>query len=824
MRKKKFTGLLMLTAAVALGTVSPAALPNTAVVVKAEVNKIDEDTVFKDAKIEATGMQTVKINKSGIKSSLGNNYKYAFGANSAAALTAALEENAKELRFKDGDEDNAYIDAPVVTNLYLAIVKPSTKTDTNVSGKAITLMAAPSAPNVDSVSDGTQANGANGYEYVEDPDTTVANYDELEWKATDSASNYKIPAEADKVKEGETKKYLVRIKADNYKYASKYTTITITRKKQITFADLKKLSYSITDDNKIRFAGLDKLAELGGEVNYKIVNTADLATEPSTDGTDVANNGMTNAAIEDGKSVVVFVKGDTNKLTNKLAISAEKEKTPVVTQAAVSYQLIASAGSSYAVKGDYNVIKGGTSTKVTSKDGKISVPGDGTYSVVALGDDKTKEIRFEGDNTKAAVKLDSDPQENVVVRKLNNKLDATSFGAITLTTSNAAMKLTIGNIKKSLALEGNDKDKVQYGYEGETPKELDENIDKVDDVPMKEGKFVIEVVGNDSLKKTINFKGVVDKDGKKFMPTYVSSSAVLAAMGTDLAKYQVRPVSAGAMFADATANSFNKEGKYEIKYKNPTSTANIDFKGKNEFEYLLSDVVTIEIKKENKKPSSPSSPVVPSVSGGSGGASYTAPKKDEVKKDEVKKDEAKKDTPKQTDDKKQSDSTSTTETEQSERVSAKNTKNNTVKVSEKKIAEALETGLKVMVKSGKVEFTAKAIEKMIGDSAETVTVTLKTTATKSNAKEVTKNLKGSKLVSKKVFALDIKAGNMAVKESQLKGTKINVTLKVALKSTPKTVWVMDLSTGKRVKAAYKKGKLTFKTSNLGKFVIVNKAE
>ena len=127
-----------------------------------------------------------------------------------------------------------------------------------------------------------------------------------------------------------------------------------------------------------------------------------------------------------------------------------------------------------------------------------------------------------------------------------------------------------------------------------------------------------------------------------------------------------------------------------------------------------------------------------------------------------------------------------------------------------------------MAKSGKIEFTAKALEKMVGDTAEAVTVTLKTTATKSDAKEVTKNLKGSKLVSKKVFALNIKAGNMAVKESQLKGTKINVTLKVALKNAPKVVWVMDLSTGKKVKAAYKNGKLTFKTSNLGKFVIVNK--
>ena len=37
MRKKKFAGLLMLTAAVALGTVSPVALPNTVAIVKANL-------------------------------------------------------------------------------------------------------------------------------------------------------------------------------------------------------------------------------------------------------------------------------------------------------------------------------------------------------------------------------------------------------------------------------------------------------------------------------------------------------------------------------------------------------------------------------------------------------------------------------------------------------------------------------------------------------------------------------------------------------------------------------------------------------------------
>lgn len=142
------------------------------------------------------------------------------------------------------------------------------------------------------------------------------------------------------------------------------------------------------------------------------------------------------------------------------------------------------------------------------------------------------------------------------------------------------------------------------------------------------------------------------------------------------------------------------------------------------------------------------------------------------------------------------------------KVTVKNTKKNTVKVSEEKVAEALETGLKVTARSGEVKFTVKALEKVVGDAVEAVKVTLKATS------EMAKNVKGSKLVSKQVFTINIKAGNMTVKESQLNGTKISVTLKVNLKKAPKTVWVMDLSTGKRVKATYKKGKLMFKTAKL----------
>ena len=228
--------------------------------------------------------------------------------------------------------------------------------------------------------------------------------------------------------------------------------------------------------------------------------------------------------------------------------------------------------------------------------------------------------------------------------------------------------------------------------------------------------------------------------------------------------------------------------------------------------YKLSSPIKVLLQTEadaaKENSSSGGGAVIPSGGGSAGGSTDT--KKDDAKKTDDKKNDTKKDGA-------MSDGNGAAVDKQSS-VTVKNTKKNTVKISEEKIAEALETGLKVTGKSGEVKFTAKALEKIVGDTAEAVKVTLKATS------EMAKNVKGSKLISKQVFTLNIKAGNMTVKESQLNGTKINVTLKVNLKKAPKIVWVMDLSTGKRVKATYKKGKLMFKTANLGKFVLVNKAK
>lgn len=826
MRKKHFTGVLMLTAAVALGTVSPVALPNTATVVKADTAVTDiDDASLSNVDFEVVGKDKIKIYSKNetanpLSGMLADKYTYGFGATKAAASTAAISAAAKKIEVKNGV---AEITIPDTTKLHLVVLSKDDKVGVDkVKGKAKEFHIAPKPADVSLASkdDAEQlTTTVPNLEYTEVTGVNGADFDEnkVTWKEpTKSGSDYKIPADNDKVKAGEKREFYVRVKAvsSTATFASPISDkITISKKTMIGLKDLKELNYTITDANKLKLSGLTgkvlNVATKSGTVAYKIIPTSTLATDDFTGGTDVNHEDFDTVAVTSGQSVIVFVKEDTDKKANSVVINAGQMAKPEVTPSAVKYQLVASG--SYIVGGKYKIKKDGgnySDAVLSMENGKnvISVDGAGTYSLKAVGE---KTIKFDV-ATAATVKLDSEAQENIVVAALKNKLDAASFGAITLTTSNSAMKLTIGNIKKSLALEGADKDKVQYGYVGEL-KELTDVMDEVK-VDIKEGKFMIEVVGNDALKRTINFIGLVDKDGKKFMPTYASSSAVLAAMGTSLNKYQVRPVSAGAMFNMVNSNSFNKEGKYQIQYKDFATKAAV--KVGEEMNYLLPEIAEIEIKKETNKPSSPSNPVIPSGSG-SGGAGGSAGGSTDTKKDDTKKaDDKKNDTKK---DGAMSDGNGAA-VEKKELVTAKNTKNTTVKVSEEKIAEALETGLKVTAKSGEVKFTAKALKKVVGDAVEAVKVTLKATS------EMAKNVKGSKLVSKQVFTLNIKAGNMTVKESQLNGTKIRVTLKVNLKKAPKTVWVMDLSTGKRVKATYKNGKLMFKTANLGKFVIVNKAK
>lgn len=190
------------------------------------------------------------------------------------------------------------------------------------------------------------------------------------------------------------------------------------------------------------------------------------------------------------------------------------------------------------------------------------------------------------------------------------------------------------------------------------------------------------------------------------------------------------------------------------------------------------------------------------VAGGNGNVVKDNTKKDETKKPEDKKD-TKKDETKKPEDKK--DNT--------------NTDNKTADTS-----KAIKDAVKKSTKTGSVTLKSvgSGLEKAVGGNTSKLSVSLNKSKTKSTSKAVTKKLGKSKLVTKTVYSFNIKNGSKNLTDKQVSGSKIKVTLKVSLGNKNRTVYVMDVSTGKKVKAKYnaKTKKLTFTTNYVGDFVIV----
>lgn len=809
MRKKKFTGLLMLTAAVALGTVSPAALPNTATVVKAEVNSLTHSATDYNniviGNVTVSGEKLV-IKHEDVKTKINAGHVYAFGKTEQDAIKNAIAADAVAVTV-DTSNGTFTTDAVPADAKFLAIVKKDTITADSATGVTINFTSKREADITEGTDYYTYNDGEGQATVKAGKNLQYRMKDKEEWK--DATENAKFPET--EVAEKAKADYEVRVKAGAGKLPSVPKKVTITHKHKITIEEVKeKLKFSV-DGTALKVTGFTvnfpNDDTLSGQIKLKHATDK----RELEDGSQAVGEGKVLDDVTDAtKKVFVYVDSDTSKV---LTISFAKLDQPKLKQINKEYKLEADSG--YTVKTEADKIKyqikKAEADDNTYVDAKVKEEANKKvitfnhlggaevkYKVKAVSTE-AKEIKFAADN-EAKYTFDSEASDEITVKEDATKLDEAKFNTITLATEDNSKKLTID----VTAAVKDIKDKVVYNY-GKGDVELDlKKVEKhkLDVVP---GKFVLKSADG-KFMKTINFVA------PKVNANYSKAEDLINALGGKTkaaADYTIK--AKGGAAADLNKMA---DGEYTVEFKTHTDAVDVAI-GKTQ-EYKLATPVKVTIRKN-----SVSSPVVPSTD------NSTAPKKDEPKKDETKKPDtkkpdAKKDDAKKTEDNKQSDSTSTTETKQSKRVSAKNTKKNTVKVSEEKIEEALETGLKVMAKSGKVEFSAKAVEKMVGNSAEAVTVTLKRTATKSNAKEVTKKLKSSKLVSKKVFTLVVKAGGMTVKESQLKGTKIKVTLKVNLKKAPKFVWVMDLSTGKKVKAAYKKGKLTFKTSNLGKFVIVNK--
>ena len=793
MKKKHFAGVLMLTAAVALGTVSPVALPNTAVVVQAAVTLTETSYAQVTATVKDGGVLEIANDKNG-RNNLetiitdSNTHSYAFGKTKDEAIANAVKADAKVAEIKSGEHTFTTTVVPDDAT-YLVIVSRNALTDTTANGKAIELTRE---------DDPTQgASGAYTYEAgVGKGQATVNAGKTLEYRLKNSedktwvkvTENAKFPSTP--VGDGEKVIYEVRqaINVAGDKLPSKSVDVTIINRKQIGLEDLKSLTYRI-ENGELKIGNyktnIKSVTTKSGIVAYAVVDTSGVATQPgsSTDLQD--SNDETISGLADNKSVVVFVKDD---YTKKLVLNIKKKATPILKASTSDYQLEADTG--YTIEGKYTIQKGGagnfTPAVLKEVGGKkvISVDGPGNsasvnYAVKAVGTEKS-EIEFNGEN-KAEFTLESDATSAIAVNKINGKLDSASFGAIKYNVDTTEKKLTLNNVKKVLA---GTNDKIRYGYEAATT-ELSANVDTVD-IEVKDGKFVIEVADNPSLKRVITFKGVKGKDDNAFKQKYVTYSALKADM-TNENDYHYKEAKATEAFKaiDDGIRKYTKSTEYLLCWAVTGSAIN-NIALNEDVTYKLSSPIKVLLQTEadaaKENSSSGGGAVIPSGGGSAGGSTDT--KKDDAKKTDDKKNDTKKDGA-------MSDGNGAAVDKQS---------SVTVK------------------KSGEVKFTAKALEKIVGDTAEAVKVTLKATS------EMAKNVKGSKLVSKQVFTLNIKAGNMTVKESQLNGTKINVTLKVNLKKAPKIVWVMDLSTGKRVKATYKKGKLMFKTANLGKFVLVNKAK
>ena len=156
------------------------------------------------------------------------------------------------------------------------------------------------------------------------------------------------------------------------------------------------------------------------------------------------------------------------------------------------------------------------------------------------------------------------------------------------------------------------------------------------------------------------------------------------------------------------------------------------------------------------------------------------------------------------------------------------TKNKTASVGEDVIQKVLKANngkVKVKVKSTIVSINRDIIENLVGEEKKDIKVSVtKSGKNKLNLMKFKKKLSDKKLVSNTVLAVDIKMGSESVNDYDLNGGKVEIIVETSLKKLPKVVYVMNLNTGKIIKAKYSKKtkKIYFSTEKVGKFVLIKK--
>lgn len=746
MRKKHFAGVLMLTAAVALGTVSPVVLPNTAIEVKAAETYdfgTTDATKYATPTTEVTAEGKLKVKKSEFTATITSDndkkHIFGFGTDKSKAIEDAIQHKEDASRVITITNDAFEVAVPEDASV-LAIVKVGSITggSKEVTGGQVALSGIRNsiAENTDYTTTGVTEGKVKAVTALK---YRVKDAADKKWKDATASSEFPAsPVEAGKTVSFEVKKsFVAGATSSTGRLDSEIKTVDVTKKLPFTReADLSKLKFTFDDDTlkATNFAEIIK-----NETTRAAITTVKFKKNSENEQNFTADGvqGLTANA-----TVKIYAKDEGENTA--LTFNFKKIEKPVITQVDGKYQLKLSK-----VEKDvkYKISKNNNNfdeVKVAA-DGTIAIDHAGaateSYYIKAFASGTAVEVK---DNV-ANIKLASDTSEKVDVPVNQKLMSKTRFDKIAVALDAEKKNLTVKGDNTLDGLDEAEKATYEYGsFKGKVDKDTDVKT------PLVAGTFMLK---SGNFSKTITFVEPINKK------SFENGAQLLAALGgkDKLGEFIVKD----SKGTDVKEADYAKlvSGDYTVKFKNPSDALT----AKAEQTYKLSTEVKVTIRKVSY-----TSPVVPSTT------PTPEPKKDEPKKNEPKKEEPKKNEPKKEEPK----------------------KDDTKKDDSKDMASSTDDTKPAPAKKA---------------TAKTAKVSVKVTS-----KEVTNKLQtsGTKLVAKNVYKVTVKNASKAVSTS----------IKVNLGKKAKTVYVLDLKTGKTIKASYKKGKVTFKTKNsIAKFVIVNKA-
>lgn len=130
-----------------------------------------------------------------------------------------------------------------------------------------------------------------------------------------------------------------------------------------------------------------------------------------------------------------------------------------------------------------------------------------------------------------------------------------------------------------------------------------------------------------------------------------------------------------------------------------------------------------------------------------------------------------------------------------------------------------------IIKGVAVKFDGTTLKAALGNKAEAITVSMKSgKPSKVETKAVKKYAKKNKVLVNKVYNLSVMLGEKSVNNFDLGKNTMEVVLFKKFKKAPKNLYVLNVETGKMMKAVYeeKTGKIRFNAGKAGKYVLVEK--